>query len=457
MEALYGKSVLGLGRTVTLSVSKEVLVYCAFMLIYKIMLDCAYPLFVPYYEYVLHTLNPNIIKLVESYLAFFILLAIIPKTANKFSYFANNIIFMLTILPMLSRYALNNEPRIYMMITLLAFAAQTLLIRHLPDFRIPSIRGIYKFAILFCIILIGYTFLMLCINNGLPSLTALNYFDVYEVRESFKGFPLSEYAISAVGNAILPFLIAISFVQKKYTKGILALLLQFLLYLYTGNKYFIFMVPLLLIVAVGVKTKLFYAIAAGGLSLALPLSTVIAGAQSTLVPLAAVYRITYIPAQIKFLFYDFTQTHPFLYFSEGQIGRMFGVESPYPLPFANMIGSTYFNDPNVASNTGYLADGYVQIGFWGIIIFAILFALIAKVVDSVSGNIKSYIVCALLTGAFFTLNDISLLTSLLTGGMAATILLVYAYNSKLEDQKILENGHQSIKWKKGRQSYDGDN
>ena len=412
---------------------KEDLRYCIFMLLYKVMIDAIYVSFSYTFGYYQHTVDFNLFNLIMSYFMLLVILAIIPKSLAKFSYIANNIILILTIIPMLNRYAFHNESSFYMLITLIAFIAQTLIISKLPNFKVPSIKGFYQVTMIVCVVLIVYTFSMLFIKNGFPSATALNYFDVYEVRESYQGFPMSNYIIQAMGNAILPCLIAISFVKRKYFKGMVAVMLQLLLFLYTGHKYFALMLPLLVVIILGIKSKYFYEIITGGIAAALPVS--IALKPISLVPISVLFRMLFIPTQIKFFFYDFISTNPYLLFSEGMIGNLFGLTSPYDTSFVHIISDVYYNDPSSAANTGYLADGYVQMGIAGILIVALVFAIIVKFVDSVSNHVNCYIVCALLLPAFFSLNDIALLTSLLTGGVFATIIIVYAFNSEVECNK----------------------
>lgn len=93
--------------------------------------------------------------------------------------------------------------------------------------------------------LLGFLILIVFVNllvfNGLPSLTAINLFDVYDVRKSVNyGLPLMGYLVPWLGKVINPFLIGMFLYKKEIRWSIFFLFLQILLYLYTGHKSFLF-------------------------------------------------------------------------------------------------------------------------------------------------------------------------------------------------------------------------
>lgn len=50
-------------------------------------------------------------------------------------------------------------------------------------------------------------------------------------------------------------------------------------------------------------------------------------------------RLLFLPAQIKFYWYEFFSQNPFiLYYLQGIIGKIFGIRNPYPVDAAKVIG-----------------------------------------------------------------------------------------------------------------------
>lgn len=437
--------------------TRKSLLYCLIIALYKMMSDLCYYFFSTVYNYYSLTYNLNTLKLVETYFWFIVIIILMPKKINKFSHFANLMILIFTIIPMWTRYGFNDESWIYMFITNLAFILQIIIINYKKRFFIPSIKHSYQIICAISFLISVYVFGMFFIKLGLPSLTALNYFSVYEIRKELPSFPFSTYLITTLGSVLFPFYIAIFFSKRNYYKLLFFTGLQLLLYLYTGHKSFLFSVFLIIIVDIGIRTKYFSVILSGILAISLPGVFIISHFFESIsiqfaMPISVIYRVLYLPAQIKFQFYDFISRHQFLYFSEGFIGKSLGTTTPYSKPFFYLIGEVYYNDVTSGANGGYLADAYTQIGFLGIILFAILFAILVKFVDNVSENMPLNVICACLASKIFILNDTSLLTSLLTGGMIFLVILVYSYDSQLKYNKILacSNVYHESKYKTKR-------
>jgi hypothetical protein len=265
--------------------------------------------------------------------------------------------------------------------------------------------------------------------NGIPSLLALNFFRVYEMRGNVVYPFLMNYLVHWQAKVINPFLITLSYLNKKPRLLTFSMLLQILLYLITAHKSFI-LIPIAIIVVIKVLDKYdFLKVSAYLASLGIVGSLILYKVfDLILVPFIIIYRLLFLPAQIKYYYYDFFSANPFTYFSEGAIGKILGLNFPYEMPTNNMISSIYFGMPESAANTGYLADAYANGGFVGMLIMTLLLTLVFILIDSLTVYIRKNVVVGMSIFLIMGLNDLGLLTTLLTGGMLFLILVLYLEN-----------------------------
>lgn len=133
-----------------------------------------------------------------------------------------------------------------------------------------------------------------------------------------------------------------------------------------------------------------------------------------------------------------------MHFADGIIGKILSIESPFSEP-APFVISRFFSYNKVASNsnTGLFSDAYSNGGFILMIIVAIMFAFILYVIDSVTYKLPLYVVVGSFSYMMFVLNDTSLQTTLLTGGMGLMIILLLLFNSSIEEKVIVSKEFRS--------------
>lgn len=145
-----------------------------------------------------------------------------------------------------------------------------------------------------------------------------------------------------------------------------------------------------------------------------------------LIALMVVRQLT-LPAIISYKYYDFFSSNKKLHFSEGLLGKIFSIESPYNIRAAYIISGSIGNH----ENTGFLADAYSNGGIIAMIMMCSLFLIILLYVDSISRNSKKgYMYTALMVYQIIILNDASLLTTILTGGLSILLVIMYIIASE---------------------------
>ena len=96
-------------------------------------------------------------------------------------------------------------------------------------------------------------------------------------------------------------------------------------------------------------------------------------------PLLTVYtlrRTSFISNQIGSFFFSFAQSHDCLYYSESFLRGL--LHYPYSDPFPHVIAEYAFNLPEVGANTGLFAEGFSQIGWLSLPVYAILYIVVFR-------------------------------------------------------------------------------
>ncbi len=411
----------------------EILLLAGF-LIYRIALDISYVTFVhPLFKYVRFTLNFSLFKYILSMIVLVGLFLILPKDRQKPSSLVQQVHFILLFIPMLSLYPMMNLSTGFFLLVSGAFALECLLLRKLPLLKIVRLRqsGVILYGGLALVTVFVYVSMIRA--NGMPSLAALNLNAVYDIREKLSYPFLMGYLVPWQSKVINPFFIASAFKNKNLPMLGAAVALQLLLYLIIAEKAILFIPAVIVFVMWAVKRFNFLAIA-GFLApagvIAISVFTDLTGKIE--VASILIRRLLFLPAQLKFIWYDFFSENPLLYYSQGIIGKIFGIRNPYPLDAANMIGLTAFNAPDMHSNAGYVADAYGNGGAIGVIVIALIFVFVLLIVDSLSVALSPEFVIGLIIYHVISLNDGSLITAMISGGLLPLLLILWLYSAKPE-------------------------
>ena len=223
---------------------------------------------------------------------------------------------------------------------------------------------------------ISLTVILLTIYyNGLQ--LNLNLDDVYDLRQDWKnsGMPnIFNYYIPFAAR-ITPILLIITLKQRKILLSSLLIFSQLVSFSFGGMKYTLFALLLgILFHFFGQKLstrKIFIYF-----SVFIGICLIECLLMKDQLPLLTVYtlrRTSFIPNQIGSFFFSFAQSHDYLYYSESFL-RGF-LYYPYSDPFPHVIAEYAFNLPEVGANTGLFAEGFSQIGWLSLPVYAILYII----------------------------------------------------------------------------------
>lgn len=409
------------------------------LLFYKIVLDIGFATFCcGVYSYVsTFYIDISVLKMIESWGLYFVLISLTKRNKKTVSAYYMLLQLVLMIAPMLTIYGLSNRPRIFLYSVCCAHCMQCILLEHMPNFKITYFKDGKRVIHISCMFFSIVTIAMILKKYGFPGFEALDNSRVYEIRaKNAMFFPLS-YFVPWLISVIIPFILVYALEKKKYVHITGVFFLILFVYLTFAHKSYFFSIFLVLAVYYFLKKGWFVKGVCMGIPLGVAGSLLIYSMNKNLliVPSLIVRRVLIVPADIKFAYYEFFSEIPKLYFSEGIIGRLFGLEYPYQESSARMIGN-YMGDGSSA-NGGYFADAYANMGILGIFIMGFILILLLKMIDSVSkSECMVRLNFCIIVFLLYRLNDGALLTTLLTGGMMFAILFFIISNERKSQEML---------------------
>jgi len=393
--------------------------------LYKFILDLSYYFIISsVWSYSKFELHVNGMKLFESYFLLVVIFILIPKSSKKLSNIMIWLLILLSYVPMLTLFALKDEPRIFMY-AVTAFWLTVFLLSHTPsvDLTILDRSRVIIYTLFVCLSI--FVFLMIYRYSGFSF--NLDLTKVYEIRSKFSELkiPLAGYLFVWLGYIVNPLFFALFYIKRKWILVAFIVSLQLLLFSSTGNKTFLFALVFVLALMWVMTRKYPLAYMAMGLVGIVSLGILSCWLVGDVWISSLFTRRTLLDQpQQYFFYYDFFSKNGFTFLSQHHIFSLF-LDYPYPLDPPHLIGKIYYGNPQSNANTGIVGDAYMNFGFLGLVLWSILIGLILKIVDSCSKGVDLRIGVAAIAMPVFSLINSALLTNLLTHGLLLVLLLLY--------------------------------
>ena len=357
--------------------------------LYKFALDAMYVWAAsPMYSYAGLEYEPSFVRYCAASLMYLALFWALPKGERDAAAFLLHLQFLFTAAPMLTFFALGGGSGRYMLMVFVCLLAQTWVVRRSGRNRAPvTITGVRNYVTVALGVLLVFTLAIPVLYNGFEGLKAFDFVYIYTMRATASYPPGFTYLLSWMTSAILPFALLMFLERKRYGLALLCLACQLLFYMETGQKFSLLV----------------------------------------LAPVLAVYLLSKTGHLLKLMYAGFILLCK-AFFSEGLIGQMFSLSYPYAgslgqVSFAYTGGT--FLSANL--NTGYLGDAYAQMGFVGMLLMSLLLGWILRGVGVYTKKGRFCVGTALFSLYMITLNDGALFTTLFTGGMLLSFLLLFIY------------------------------
>ena len=393
------------------------------------------------YEYIGLWYEPNYEKMVWSYVLAIAVIIIIPNNNKKPSNYLIYIFYYFTLLPLLSLYWQQDQATEYIVYCVISFvilcASTAFFGMKMSDKRIHIIHkniDLYFWIYIFSFIFVLFTIAL----YGIPNLGALDFANIYSIRAEKNYTGIGGYIINWLPKVFIPSLMGLSLFYKKRFSMLIAVFLQFFMFLTTANKtiYFsIFFILGIYFIITVFSEKCMYFLALG-LAALHALGVLLLNRFGNIFLFSTIsYRLSAVPANVSYQHYIFFSENKKLYFSENFIGRLLGIESPYDEAASYMLGYKGSN-----SNTGVFGDAYDNGGFIVMIIYMIILSIILAYIDRKYASAHNpkllATVVSILSYSIIGLNDTSLTIVLFTGGLVFILLIIKIF---VEQETICED------------------
>ena len=415
--------------------------YILAAIFFRIILEIGYLTYVnPFHAYRGFVLTLDSIKYVESWFIFLVLTVLAPCRLTKPSDFFLIILLFGLMVPLLSFYALADQPRQYIYIVILGYVLIDLFRRGRP-FRFPTLYEGRLLAFILVILGVAGVTAWLLFSGGF-SFFNLNLTEVYQYRR----------AVGAIINAGVmgyinvwtwkvfgPALLTIGLWRKKYWLAAFVIGLHVYWFGVSAHKSVLFypLLPIFIWLFFRHRSALIIVpIGAAGIVVASLLFFFILdyGLPSSLF----IRRIFYVIANNTFDYYEFFNNHSWVWWSNTSFSL--GLQNyPYDLNPAELIGHWRGTENHV--NSTFLSTGYMHAGIYGIVLYGVLTGLLFRFIDSLaSKGLPHWIVLGILVVPCQTLLlSADLPTSLLTHGFGIGILIIFLMRKSIIDKQSREN------------------
>ena len=381
------------------------------------------------YAYSLMTYKPNILKLGIAIVLILGTIIVLPRNKHKPSTYLYYTFYIITYLPTMMYYWMNDKPTIYVIYETVCFAVVALMVgRTYKPIKIKAERGKIMINLIFVVYVI-FCFVLIIRNGGIHLRAIIK--DLYQVRSENNLSGLFGYILNWCAKSYMPFFFIYFYIKRNFKAVALVSVLQVLLFLSYGFRAFLMAIFMLLFISVLMRnTKTFSRNITLSFAAAIVLSMIVYLAGSLILINLFPYRTLLLPSQGQFGYYDFFTHNNHLYFSEGSIGRLFGIKYPYSQQIGRVVNAYVYGPQKLSNgNTGVFSYGFADLGFLGMVLASVIIGVIFNLVDSVTRDLPTIIPVSAMAYQMFTLNDNNVLICLNTGGILWSIFMLVLLNS----------------------------
>ncbi len=366
---------------------------------------------------------------------------------RKPSVFLFGIVFLSMYVPIVAIYGMMKYDGMYlliltacMIITIFLMSFENRIIFKIINYRVvQNIVGMDKLIPLALGILTVIFVLLLILIKGFPTFTALNIYDVYKIRldSYFIKNRYMNYLFIWICRIVLPFLISLFLIKGRFLLTILFSIIDLIFYLYSGEKVILFTLIIIygIFLLISLKLdgpKILYVIMTG---LAFMCFSGMMGFDALYDIL--IRRTLFLPAHLKFLYYEFFSNHPKIGIEGTLWGSIFGVPIQYSDGIGKTISQFFFNNDAMNANTGFMAEGYYRFGFIGLILVFLLLYLLLKLIDYLSIKTSRNFAIMFSICPIYMLNDGTIIDSIIFGPLLLFIVIcLFYYDNDMRDKDM---------------------
>lgn len=397
----------------------------------RLALEAGYVWFVsPNFAYAGFTWAPDPFKYIESWLIFALLLALAPVRIERPSDYMVTTLIAGMLLPVLSFYALTDQPREHLYIILLGYFL-ILMFRKGQPIALPLVKNGVQLALGIAAVIAVVVSVWMVASGGIRFFN-LDLTQVYEFRRDSGaltgrfGFQyLNVWATKVFG----PFLMVIGLWKRWWWLVATTVGLHIFWFGVSAHKAVLFYPAVIMAVWFWVRR-----IPGAGI-VPLGMAGVVFAALAIFVAFDEalwgslfIRRVFYVIANNSFDYYYFFSNNPKVWWSNSVLS--FLIEYPYNAVPAKMIGGIRGTDAHV--NNSFLSTGYMHAGILGVLFYGLVVGLLFRLIDSFAyAGVPVWVSVAILIIPMRSLLiSADLPTSLLTHGIGVALILLILMRSR---------------------------
>ncbi len=362
----------------------------------------------------------------------------VNKKVSEFSYAISVFVSITFAIPAIILYQFGNctiYAPLYSILFVFALTSKYIVI---PNFNIKTVRDKHKLPTLLLLSIIMLIPFVLTYKFNINTKSFSFGSELYEARAAAKsaGNFFTSYLAGPLAKVMLPLVIILGIKNRKIWISIIGIIIM--LYLFAVNPHKALFLSIFLIIAFyffdNYKAKA--GLILSGILILIFLSIAISAlTDNILAESIFVRRLFFLPVQICNYCFDFYEGNP-IYLSHSIFSSF--VDYPYSLDPAFLMGDYMYGKPGTSCNTGIIADGFMNFGHIGSILFIMVTAIIIKFIETLKID-KAYFGIVIAFVMLF-LNS-ALLTSMLTHGGLFFILILMFFLKDTDHDKNLPPNH----------------
>jgi hypothetical protein len=392
-------------------------------IVFRAMLDISYVFFVnPIYEYLGFFLELTWSSYFFSWILFFLAMVFTSHRLNKLSDFFFVLALLALIAPLTSLYGLSGRNVFPVLITITSIGIIYILTRRglgrIPVFPVFVQGG--QVATLLSILMIVYL-VSWYFYSGAVLFFNLDFSRVYEFRTAsadLANVGVLAYLNNWVYKVFSLFLFSWFLFKKKLILAALVFGIQVFFYGVSAHKSLLFY-PFLIFV-------LWYCFRRTNRLMVLPVIFVMVVVFTLLLyfvfdqimPASMfIRRVFYVPALLTYDYFSFFSENRHIFWSNSILSGF--LNYPYEMGMAHVVGK------GTGANNGFISSGYAHAGFFGVLTYSVILALILRVIDVVGSYLPVWFALALTAVPLYSaLISSDLFTVILTHGLLISLLLL---------------------------------
>lgn len=388
---------IGKKRRLVFRLKKTTPLYFLYTVFVFVLAHCIWPnyqsRFFLIYQYVL---DANFDKTLICFLLAFIMFCVINNDYTSGDTFSEKTILFLTTLYFIPGLAICSALNIdwdYIAVYVAYFIVLVIadsVIGHPTKAPVPINEGRAKIVLPALIaVCVLYPFVLMAVyDKGFSFenvIQTLN--DPYEIRAQAReqGVSWAFLLLENWGVYFGALMITYTLKKKKFWLSVVFIIIQLFYFSLQGNRIFLFIAGIAIVLGVGKLTDKRVAVVLLGLIIAQFVEFFLfQGAEDLGIVTNIFRRFTLVPNIISPKYYDFftVNTPDFLRGHFETISRLLGLESQYGFDVGYVIGKQYFN-MEINANTGMVGGAFFEFGYWGIIIDPIMTILSLRLFEKV--------------------------------------------------------------------------